>query len=332
MKDNKTRNFEEIEHELAGKKILYIATKNVDYLRVSQQVRIIKEKSRECKFVVSKNKNFFSRIAIIILKTCFINTKKYDLVFVGAFPQFIVPFFKWKFRFCEVWVDFHISIYDTLVFDRKKIKKDSPCGRLLWILDKYTLDSSNYIVADTRIHGEYFSNEFNQNKSKIVIMYLEADKEIYYPMNIMKPLKWKNKYIVFYFGSMNPLQGIDIVLDAIKILKSESEIHFIIVGPINRKYEKYMGKTVEYIDWLTQKEIAEYIAMSDLCLAGHFSADIEKANRTIPGKAYMYEIMEKPMILGDSEANREFFQEDEKHRFVRMGDSNELAKEILLMR
>ena len=127
---------------------------------------------------------------------------------------------------------------------------------------------------------------------------------------------------------MNPLQGIDTVLKAVEILKYEKDIFFIIVGPINKGMKKYIGETVEYINWLTQEEIAKYIAISDLCLAGHFSADVEKANRTIPGKAYMYEAMEKKMILGDSEANKELFHEDINHIFTKMGEPEELVKAI----
>jgi glycosyltransferase involved in cell wall biosynthesis len=177
----------------------------------------------------------------------------------------------------------------------------------------------------------YFAQEFEQEINKIFVMYLETDKKIYYPMNIAKPSRWKDKYVVFYFGSMNPLQGINVILEAVERLKEEKGISFIIVGPIDKKIKKYTGETVRYIDWLTQKEIAKYIAISDLCLSGHFSADIEKANRTIPGKAYIYDAMGKSMILGDSEANREYFEENEKHKFVELGNPQALSELILKM-
>lgn len=328
MEENGVKNFKEIENKLVGKRVLYISSKGVSYLRISQQVRLIKKHCRECKFIVSENKNYFFHLIFIIIRTFLVNTHKFDLVFVGAFPQFFVPFFKRKFKSCELWTDLHISFYDTLVFDRKKVKVDSLCGKLLWNLDKKTMDLSQYIVADTKIHGMYFAKEFLQDVDKIFVMYLEADKKIYYPMNIAKPSKLQDKYVVFYFGSMNPLQGIDTVLKAVEILKYEKDIFFIIVGPINKGMKKYIGETVEYINWLTQEEIAKYIAISDLCLAGHFSADVEKANRTIPGKAYMYEAMEKKMILGDSEANKELFHEDINHIFTKMGEPEELVKAI----
>lgn len=328
MESIEVKNFDEIKKRLTGKKILYIASKNASYLRISQQMRLVAKESSEYKFLVSEHQNYFLQLIVIFIRTLFVNTRKYDLVFVGAFPQFIVPIFKRKFKSCKLWIDLHISFYDTLVFDRKRVRKDSLWGKLLWKLDEKTMDLSDCVVADTKAHGAYFAKEFFQSINKIFVMYLEADKTIYHPVNIVKPSRLKDKFIVFYFGSMNPLQGITIVLNAIKMLKEEKNIFFIIVGPISKKIKKYSGETVQYIDWLAQEEIAKYIAISDLCLAGHFSAEIEKANRTIPGKAYMYEAMGKRMILGNSEANKEFFKEDKNHIFVQMGESNELAKTV----
>ena len=41
-------------------------------------------------------------------------------------------------------------------------------------------------------------------------------------------------------------------------------------------------------------------------------------------------MMNKPMILGDTRANRELFHEDNRHIFVGLGDSEELAEAIVV--
>jgi glycosyltransferase involved in cell wall biosynthesis len=157
-------------------------------------------------------------------------------------------------------------------------------------------------------------------------LYLEADKSIYHPLDIERPDKYKDKFIVLYFGSVLPLQGVDIVLDAAKRLKSVSDLHFIFVGPIKNGG---VPENVEHIEWLPQNELAKYISYADLCLAGHFSGSIKKARRTIPGKAYIYQAMEKPMILGDNLANHELFKDGDMFCFVKMGDGEALANAIL---
>ena len=135
-----------------------------------------------------------------------------------------------------------------------------------------------------------------------------------------------------YFGSILPLQGIDTVLDAFRLLDNYSNLYFICIGPIQDdklSTPRPVSASIRYIDWLPQEELARYIAMADLCLAGHFNGTIGKARRTIPGKAYIYQAMKKPMILGDNAANHELFQESKDIIFVKMGNSHALANGII---
>ena len=119
------------------------------------------------------------------------------------------------------------------------------------------------------------------------------------------------------------------------MLKNQSgrkNIFFYFIGPIKGKALRSLcphSALVQYIPWLSQKELARLIASSDLCLAGHFSKTIAKASRTIPGKAFIYQAMEKPMILGDNPANHELFVSDRDTVFVEMGNSSALADAIL---
>ena len=161
---------------------------------------------------------------------------------------------------------------------------------------------------------------------------MEADSTIYFPRKQIKEKYLDNKYIVLYFGSILPLQGIEVILDAIILLKDNTDIFFDLIGPINNTYKEIEMSNVRYTKWLSQPELADRIAQADLCLAGHFNKEIQKANRTIPGKAYIYEMMKRPMILGDSIANHEKFVEDSNTRFVEMGNAEELEKEILFMK
>lgn len=321
--------FDRLSSRLRDKKIVYIATKNADYLRITQEAGILQAASKKSRFILSSHPRYFIRILTVMLRVLLFDFQDTDIVFVSFQAQFILPFLAWKFRGCEIWCDFFISLYDTLVFDRKTIKKDSLTAAIAWRLDKITLNKSQYVICDTKEHGKYFIKEFECKPQSVYTLYLEADKHYYYPQNIKKPMVWEDKFLVFYFGSMLPLQGIDVVLKAAGLLRNEEKLHFIIAGPVKSGLKKAAGDTVTCIDWLPQEELARYIAFCDLCLAGHFNVKIEKADRTIPGKAYIYDAMEKPMILGDSKANREYFPEDEKHIFVSRGDAKALADRII---
>ena len=322
------RGEQEIINRIKGKRILYIATKNSDYLRLQQEIRLVQKYAAESDIIVSRKKSYFKRLAYVYSKLLITSVKKYDVIFIGFMAQMIIPVWKWKFRDKTLIIDFFISIFDTLVDDRKKVDEKSILGKSVHLLDQITLKSADMVICDTKAHGRYFSKEFCVDKKNIFTMYLKADPLIYFPKKIKKPDEFKNKYLVLYFGSILPVQGVEIVMDAIRLLKEQKEIYFIIIGPIGDKIEKAETSNVTYIDWLPQEKLADYIAFSDLCLAGHFSATVNKAKRTIPGKAYIYQAMKKDMILGDSPANRELFS-DPTDEFVRLGDSYALAEIIL---
>ena len=315
--------------KIKGKKILYIATKNADYLRLQQEIGLIKEYASDYKVIVSERHGYLKRILEVYIELFKISLGNYDTVFIGFMAQMIVPILGWKFKNKEVVVDFFISIYDTLVDDRKKFKSNSMIAKILHRIDSMTLKRANIVVCDTEAHGTYFEEEFGIEKEKISVLYLEADRKYYHPMVVERPKKWENKFLVLYFGSILPVQGVEIILKAIELLKEEKNIHFLMIGPISKKYKKIDLDTVTYIDWLSQYELAKQIAYADLCLAGHFNSEIGKANRTIAGKTYIYKAMDKAVILGDSIANRELFKECEENNFyVSRGDSNMLARKI----
>lgn len=318
-----------------GKRVLFITTKNIDYIRNSQEIRFLNEYASDVKLVFSDKKGYLKRLPDIYHKLRNSNIDNVDIVFAGFAPQLLLPFFrKWKDK--TIVVDFFISIYDTLVNDRKKLIKRGLAARFCHWLDSATLEKANVIVADTEADARFFTEEFigtekaiNGIDPRFFVWYLEADRETYYTRTQNKPQCLKEKYVVLYFGSILPLQGVNVVLDAVKALRNEKRIFFQIIGPIPRKYHKPIQENVEYIEWLSQRELAEYIANADLCLAGHFSGTIDKAKRTIAGKTYIYQSMEKAMILGENPANRELFSEDSSTFFVEMGNAQNLAKKIM---
>lgn len=314
---------------IKDKKVLFITTKNIDYIRNSQELRIINESAQSVDVLYSKKKNNLLRIPDVWIRLNRERVKKCDVVFVGFEPQFVIPFVGNKIKGKILVIDFFISVYDTLICDRKQFRDNGIVSKLCLWLDKRTIREANHIITDTKAHAAFFIDKFNINSNLFETIYLEADPLIYYPRKQNKLEKLKNKFVILYFGSILPLQGVEIVLEAVELLKDRNDIFFDIIGPIPQKYHKPISENVFYTEWLSQTELAEHIANADLCLAGHFCCTIEKAKRTIPGKAYIYEMMDKTMVLGDNSANRELFVEDEKHIFVEMGNGVELSNKIV---
>ncbi len=310
--------------QVRGKKVLFVSTKNADYLRNTQEIRLLKEHAREVTVIAYADAGYAKRLAKVYLSLAKARMKDYDLVFAGFAPQLVLPFFR-KLRKKPVIEDFFISLYDTLVQDRKKTGEGTPAAKLLKKLDEKTLALGDTVIADTRAHADYFVNALGCDPEKIRVMYLEADPEIYHPMDAER--EEGAPFRVLYFGSVLPLQGVDVVLDAVRRFRDEADCAFELIGPLPEGKIPAQGN-LTCIPWLSQEELARHIARADLCLAGHFSAEIDKAKRTIPGKAYIYRAMGKPMILGDTPANHELFETDEATAFVKTGDPEALAEKI----
>lgn len=320
-------------------RVLFITPSDADYIRNRQEMNILQESARRLDVIAPRSMRGvhptgIMRLLWIILRAIAADIGKYDIIFIGGIPQLIVPFIQCRLREKVLIVDFFISIYDTLVHDRQVLSPSNPLSRILKELDRNALARADHIIVDTKEHAAYFSKMFAVDSQKMTVLYLEADRRIYYPRKVERPPELKSRFVVFFFGAMNPLQGAEVILESARILEDRGDILFIIVGPYEKitNFERYRElKNVRFAaPWLPQAEIADYIAMSDVCLAGHFNAAVEKASRVIPGKAYSYLAMGRPVILGDNPANRELFSaEKENVHYVKMGDPAALAHKIL---
>lgn len=313
------------------KKVLFITTKRLDYIRNTQEIRLLEQCAASFHIIGSNEKTYFFRLCHVYLMLLFTSAKSYDTIFIGFAPQLILPFFSWKFHGTYQMIDFFISLYDTFCFDRRVFTPGSLAGRLLHLLDAYTLTHADTILCDTRCHANYFSEEFHADRKKMYLLYLAVDSSIYHPMHVPKPQNAAGKKVILFFGSMLPLQGYEIILDAFYKLRNRPDYYFYFIGPLpdSLKSKVQDMPNLFLTDWIIQNELARHIAFADLCIAGHFSDTIAKASRTIPGKAYIYRAMKKPMILGDTPANHELFTADENTIFVPVGSASAITDAIL---
>ena len=319
------KRFEDLSSILSGKRVLFITTKNTDYIRVTQEMELLESLADKVTVIGSPSMSYPKRLLAVYRRLLTQSLSDIDVVFVGFSPQLIMPLFLKKLKKRPVIIDFFISMYDTMVWDRKKFGPGGAVAKFLHRIDERTIKKADYVVCDTKAHGGYFAEEFGVPQDVMHVLYLHANTDIYYPRE--KSIK-SAVHRVLYFGSILNLQGVDVILEAAESFANDEDFEFEIIGPIPESMHPPQANNIHYIDWLSQQELADHIAEADLCLAGHFSKDIMKARRTIPGKAYIYEAMGKPMILGDGPANHELFTEDATHLYVPLGDPVALASRI----
>jgi len=266
----------------------------------------------------------------------FISAKSFDnvdAVFVGFYGQPLVPLIRSATNLPIVF-DAFLSTYDTLCFERRTFRSDSPLCRLFYALDKNSCRKSKVVLLDTYAHIDYFVRTFGLDRDRFMRVIMGADDEVFRPTGLNPD---PSRFIVFFHGTYRPVQGIDVVIEAAHALIEHKDIVFRIIGrgpekPRITRMASDLGLTnVEFVDWIPYDELPRQIEMSSVCLGGHFST-YEKANRVIAGKTFQYLAMKRPVIVTDNPANRELFQDQKNVLMVKNGDARGLAEAILSLR
>jgi len=228
--------------------------------------------------------------------------------------------------------DAFYSLYDTLICDRKLFDSGTFRSKALYYFEALACNSSNLILLDTNQHIEYFSKTFGIEKKKFRRLFVGSDDNVFFPRESKNN---KQRLSILFVGSFIPLQGIEYIIKAAKILEKENVV-FEIIGTgqtqieIMRLYRQLNCNNVNFLGWKDYESLPFYYARSDICL-GIFG-NTEKAKRVIPNKVFDGLAMAKPIITGDSPASREVFIDEHHCVLCEMANPKALADSILKLK
>ena len=254
----------------------------------------------------------------------------YDIMIIGWRGIIVLPLAKLISKKPIVFFPF-ISIYQTLVEDRKLISKNSLKAKFFHFVDKRGCKLSNMVIIDTTENIEYFCREFNLDKKKFRRLLLGIDEKSFRPL----PSREADKnFNVLFIGTYIPLHGIDVIVESAKILSKYRDIEFTLVGDgqtkqeIESKIKEYKLKNIQLKNSVPQDKLSEILDKTDVCL-GIFS-DSKKSSSVVPSKVLISLCSRKPIITIDSPSVREIGLENKKNCIlVNPNNSSELAEAIL---
>ena len=260
----------------------------------------------------------------------------YDVMIVGYIGQFdmILAWILTKIGRKPLIFNPLVSLSDTLVSDRKLIKKASLFSKLLFLIDRSSLILADLILLDTNEHINYFCSEFNLPRKKLNRVFAGADERYFFSQR--KTNKADGSFVVLFFGKFTPLHGIEYIVKAAKLLEQYEDISFEIIGKgqLTKEIAKLVDElqigNIKFIPWVRYQTLPDYIERADVCL-GIFG-NSGKAMQVIPNKAFQALAMAKPLITGDSAAAREILADKENAILCKMGDAEAIAQSILLLR
>ncbi|WP_438958684.1 glycosyltransferase [Porticoccus sp.] len=209
-----------------------------------------------------------------------------------------------------VW-DAFLSIYNTVVEDRKLIGPRNPLAGFVWAWEWLACRAADLVVLDTAAHALYFRETFKMPASKLAHVFVGAEPE-YFP-RVKASRDSHEAPVVLFYGQFIPLHGIETIVEAARLSQSE-DIQWVIIGSgqeqdrIKKMLEANPLTQLQWIPWVDYAGLSQWISRARVCL-GIFG-DTQKASMVIPNKVFQILMSGKPLVTRDSPAIRELITEN----------------------
>jgi len=262
----------------------------------------------------------------------YLRLPRHDAVMVGYMGQLDVlvlwPFA--KLRGTPVIWDAFLSLYNTVVEDRKLISRWNPAAFLIYAWEWTACRAAGKILLDTQQHANYFTSHYKLDNSEVYSLFVGAEINYFYPMPVPATSQEVKKDLrVLFYGQFIPLHGIDTIINAAELLR-EQDIRWVLIGQgqeadkIREMIDRLPGLNLEWTPWVPYSELNKVINDADICL-GIFGAT-EKARMVIPNKVFQIIAAGKPLVTMESAAIKELVNcECNLIRLVPENDSAALA-------
>jgi len=307
-------------------KVCYWPGRESSYSRTRVILRGLKQAGIEV-YDCSSEGSTFSRFLKGFLKFLSVK-KKSDLILVGFFGHFLVPVVR-LFTKKKIILDAFVSVYQTMVFDRRVFKSKGILSCWARMIDRYACRLAEKVLLDTDQHINYYIEEYGLKRSKFLKLPASADDSIFFP----RPEMSGENFLVHFHGEFQRLHGTGHILKAASLLP---DINFRIVGK-GKKFVASKKKSIEeglsnieFHPAVTYENLAELMSEASVCL-GIFG-ETQKAGMVIPHKVYEALALGKAVISADTPAARELLADGKTAVLCPPGDPQALAAAIMLLK
>ena len=245
----------------------------------------------------------------------FLRAPRPDLVLLG-FPGVLdvivlAPFA--RLRGVPVVWDMFMSLYDTVVHDRRLIGSRALAARLLHAAEGLALRGAELVFLDTEAHARHVESLYRLPPKRCGAVWVGAEVERFrvpgpafpVPRPPGAPLR------VLFYGQFVPLHGIDTIVEAARLM-ADDPVEWTLIGrgqesaPLRRRLAEAPLPKLRWIEWVDYGDLKDQIAEADLCLGIFGTSD--KAASVIPNKVFQLVAAGRPLVTRDSLAIRELLE------------------------
>ena len=178
----------------------------------------------------------------------------HDLVLVGYFGHLDVHLARLLAGRERVVLDMYLSVYDTVVNDRRLVPPDSVRARLARLVDRRAAAASRLALLDTPEHVDYLADEVGIARERLADVPIGAEPDAR-PYRATEP---GERLQVLFFGNFVPLQGTRTIAAAIRLLR-DAPIDFTIAGRgvDHPAFEAALGDapSVRDVEWIEPERL-----------------------------------------------------------------------------
>lgn len=273
----------------------------------------VEDKSQASGFRIKSAMILRHLLAYFKLLTGYWKAADHGTVVIGYMGQFdmLVLAGMAKLRGKRVIWDAFLSLYDTVVFDRRRVTRGRPSAIALFLLEKTACRLADRIILDTSSHARRFSALFGIPQGRFASVFVGAESTVF-PVLAPRTRSPGEPLRILFYGQFTPLHGIDTILEAASRHQGRTyRWHLIGSGQEDTRIRDLLAATafehVVWTQWVPYEQLSGEIANSDICLGIFGTSD--KAASVVPNKVFQALASERPIVTRDSEAMRELVTE-----------------------
>ena len=228
----------------------------------------------------------------------------YDVMVLGYPGQLDVPLARvltWLRRKPLV-LDIFMSIY-LIALERGLTARSPLTGHLIRRLEGLACRLPDLLILDTAEYARWFQETYHLAPARFRLVPTGADDRTFYPL----PAEQRDNdcFRVLYAGTFIPNHGVEAIIEAARILRDETDIHFELAGdgPTRPRAmelaQEYKLTNVTFTGWLDRQSLSRQVAKADVCL-GAFGTT-PQSMMTVQNKIYEALAMRKCVVTGRSD-------------------------------
>ena len=271
---------------------------------------------------------------ILISRGLFLKKPHVIVVYSPPLPLAFISWILSRIKKCKLVVNIQ-DLYPQTIIDVGMLKNKFLI-KIFRGLENFVYTHSDFLTVHSENNKKYLI-EHGASEEKVEVVYNWVDIDFIKPLkklNEFEGIDLKNKFVVSYAGVLSIHQGLDVVIDAAKLLKGKKDIIFLLVGdgfakvPLAQKIEEHGLSNVIFLPFQPKEKYRVLMACSDVSLVC-LRKDV--ATPVVPGKLMSIMASGRPVIASVPLLNDTvgIVREGNFGVAVEAGDSKALAEAIL---